>query len=78
MGRIRRDIAVMTQVQAESFAKLAAKVTNDLGAVGAMKALGISTTTYYQLMNERYITDKQAATLMDGYRKYKASRALAA
>lgn len=78
MGRIRRDITVMTPTQAQAFAKLVNSVAADVGVVKCMELLGLSTPTYYRLVRDNYITDKQAATLMAGYRKYKAGRALAA
>ncbi len=78
MGRIRREIAVLTPSQAKAFAKLALVVTDRLGVVAGIAALGINTTTYYALINRSFITDKQAATLMTGYKKFKASQSIAA
>lgn len=77
MGRIQREIAVLTPTQAQAFAKLATAVTRDLGVVAGIAALGLNTTTYYRLVNESIITDKQATTLMAGYKKYKAARVAA-
>jgi hypothetical protein len=74
MGRTARRIAVMTPIQAEAFAKLVRKLAADIGTIECMRVLNLSTTVYYGLVNDGYITDKQATLLMEKYRAYKSSR----
>lgn len=77
MSRAHYKLAVLTPLQAQSFAKLAKVVVDDLGLAGAAEKLDVSTSTLTRLINDSYLTDRLAPIILRNYKAYKAERVAA-
>jgi hypothetical protein len=68
-------LAVLTPFQAKPFQTICRKVKEETGSERkACEALGISPSTYTALMNEGYLTAKQAAKILSKRKAMKAAQ----
>ena len=68
-----RRIVVLPKEKTKPFKVICANVVKELGTeLAAYKALGISSATFYNLMDDDYLTDKMGRTILEKRKAMKA------
>ena len=78
MSNYQSKIEVLTPYKAAPFVVIAKKVVESTRSVrAAAEALGVSRTVVHCLVENAYLTDKQARNILSGWRRIKAAGATA-
>lgn len=73
--RTTRLITILTPLQIGPFKSICRNVMKELGTESAAaKALGVSSTTFRRLMQEDYLTDKQAHVILAARKAMKEAK----